>query len=103
MIKNYEVLEESYNGNQLIKLTSGDFSGIIYSYGQVEIVDEDEQARLKFDYKVHSDHEYDKNDFGKYIGDILVDLLTEQLANNEIVYTGGVDENRATDSEQSDS
>lgn len=103
MIKNYEILDESYNGSQLIKLTSGDYSGIIYSYGAVELVEEEDQARLKFDYKVHSEHEYNEQEFGKYVGDILVDLLTEQLAKNEIVYTGGVDENRATDSKQSDS
>lgn len=103
MIKNYEVLEESYNGSQLIKLTSGDYSGIIYSYGSVGFDEQGEQVSLRFDYKVHSDHDYDEQEFGKYIGDILVDLITEQLAKNEIVYTGGVDENRTTDSEQSDS
>ena len=47
---------------------------------------------------------FENNDkFKNHIGDILIDVLDEQLAKNQVVYTGGVDENRTTDSEQSDS
>ena len=42
MIKNYELLDEDYNGNQLIKLTCNPYSGIIYTYGRVRLVEEDE-------------------------------------------------------------
>ena len=108
MIRDFEVLPETYKGQQLIKLTSGKFSGIIYSYGEVSFVEEDDQARLKFDYDIHYScddlvSKLDMEDFPTVIGNILVDLITEQLARNEIVYTGGIDENRTTDSEQSDS
>jgi hypothetical protein len=109
MIRDYEILPETDNGHQLIKLTSGQYSGIIYTYGAVSFEEGTEgNAVLKFDYAIHWSCEdlikdMDMTDFPTVIGNNLVDLITEQLARNEIVYTGGIDENRATDSEQSDS
>lgn len=101
----YEVLEEEYNGSNLIKLTSGTFSGIIYSYGRVAFIEEGDQLRINFEYNVHNAAEdsIDKETFKQVIGDVLHELILEKVAKNELVYTGGIDENRTTDSEQSDS
>ena len=105
MIKNYELLDEDYDGNQLIKLTSSEYSGIIYTYGRVRLLEEEDLLRVQFEYDIHENPvgiiEADK--FRNYIGDILIDLLEENLLKNNIVYTGGTDENRTTNSEQFDS
>lgn len=101
----YELLDEDYVGNQLIKLTSDGYSGIIYSYGKVDFVEEGYQLRLKFEYDIHENPvgflEADK--FKNYIGDILVELIESGLMKNNLVFTGGIDdENRTADPYESD-
>ena len=32
------------------------------------------------------------NDFEKFVGDLLMQMLDEGIKNNDLVYTGGVDE-----------
>lgn len=97
MIKNYEVLTRTdENGYYFIELTEGDFKGIIYSFGKVELIDEGDHARLSFDYIIEDKEDYPNLDVEKFqreIGDILVDMITEGLALNTLVYKGGVDEN----------
>ena len=101
MIKQYELLDEDYNGNQLIQLTSKEYSGIIYTYGRVRLLEEDEQLRVQFEFDIHENPVgfVDRDKFRNHIGDILIDLLEENLLKNNVVYTGGTDENRTTNSE----
>lgn len=101
MIKNYELLDEDYNGNQLIKLTCNPYSGIIYTYGRVRLVEEDELLRVQFEYDIQENPVgiLEREKFRDYIGDILVELLEENLLKNNVVYTGGTDENRTTNSD----
>lgn len=100
MIKQYELLDEDYNGNQLIKLTSNEYSGIIYTYGRVRLLEEDDQLRVQFEFDIHENPVgfVDRDKFRNHIGDILIDLLEENLLKNNVVYTGGTDENRTTNS-----
>jgi hypothetical protein len=102
---NFELLDEDYNGKQLIKLTSNEYSGIIYTYGRVNLVEEDDLLRVQFEFDVHENPigELDRQKFMNHIGQILTELINEQLLKNQVIYTGGIDENRTTDSEQSDS
>jgi hypothetical protein len=101
MIKQYELLDEDCDGNQLIKLLSNEYSGIIYTYGRVRLLEEDDQLRVQFEYDVHENPVgvLDPTKFRNHIGDILIDLLEENLLKNNIVYTGGTDENRTTNSD----
>lgn len=96
-MKPYEILSRTdKNGYYFIELTEGDFKGIIYSFGGVELVEEGDHARLKFDYEIEDKEDYpniDAKQFEQQIGDILVDMIEEGLALNTIVYKGGVDEN----------
>jgi len=100
MIKPYELLDEDSNGNQFIKLTSNQYSGIIYTYGRVRLLEEDDQLRVQFEYDIHENPVgfVDRDKFRNHIGDILIDLLEENLLKNNIVYTGGTDENRTANS-----
>ena len=84
MIKQYELLDEDYNGNQLIQLTSKEYSGIIYTYGRVRLLEEDEQLRVQFEFDIHENPVgfVDRDKFKNHIGDILIDLLEENLLKN---------------------
>lgn len=95
MIKQYELLDEDSNGNQLIKLTSSEYSGIIYTYGRVRLLEEDDHLRVQFEYDIQENpvEEVDPSKFRNHIGDILIDLLEENLLKNNVVYTGGTDAN----------
>jgi hypothetical protein len=97
---NYEILQKDVDGFQLIELTSGKYSGIIYSYGKVEFEEMENQLKLKFDYHIHDDYGINviQEEFKQEIGNILVDLIEQNLAKNSIVYSGGIDENRTKDS-----
>ena len=107
MSKPYTVVESKYTGLDAIKLTEHPFDGIIYTYGKVEF-EENESAdslHIKFEYEILDNAGKfftDKQPFEKYIGKILEELLHEGIANNDLTYTGGVDENRTKDSEQFD-
>ena len=102
-----KVMESKKDGLQALQLTEGAFEGIIYTYGKVEF-DEDEAndtVSLKFEYEIldYGDKGLtDKAPFEQYIGKILEELIHQGIANNDLTYTGGVDENRTKDSEQSD-
>ena len=104
----YVVVESKQDGLQAIKLTEGAFEGIIYTYGKVSF-DEDEsndKIHLRFDYDIldyNNKGLSNKEPFETYIGDILQELIYEGIRENNLTYTGGVDENRTKDSEQSDS
>jgi hypothetical protein len=106
MSDHYVILEHKHHGLQTIKLTAGPFSGIIYTYGKIQF-QEDEQhdcVRLKFQYDIidYADKVlHDAASFESYIGSILEELIYIGVKENSITYTGGIDENRAEDSNQS--
>lgn len=100
----YKVMESHESGIQAIQLTDDPYNGIIFSYGKVEFPEDkidDDGCTLSFDYEIHDDAgiEYDKGKLETYLGDFLVELIMFGLSKNEIVYSGGTDENRAIDTE----
>jgi hypothetical protein len=93
---------------QAIKLLDPPFDGIIYTYGKVQLnADEvEERVNLSFEYEIldyASTGLTDKQPFEHYIGAILEHMIHVDIAEKEIIYTGGVDENRTEDSSESDS
>lgn len=80
-----------------ITILSGEFKDVVYRLGRVSFSDDDEEdesggATMSFDYDIISgqDKITDKTLFEKYIGDAIVAMLKEQLARQEVVYTGGI-------------
>lgn len=90
-MKNYKKIDD-----QWIELTEGPYEGIVYRYGRVQLIEEDDQLRVRFEYELDDGSRLDSN-FIQYIGPILTDLIEEGLLKNNIVYTGGTDENRTKD------
>ena len=93
----FVVLESKYDGLQAIKLTEEPYEGIIYSYGKVDFVpdEQNEKLTIKFDYEIHdrNDKDFDVQVFEAYIGYILEGLIIEGVDKNTLTYTGGIDEN----------
>ena len=107
MSKPYTVVQSRIDGLDAIKLTEEPFSGIIYTYGKVGFEEDEANStiHLKFEYEIldyNQKHLTDKKPFENYIGKILEDLIHEGIAENNLTYTGGVDENRNKDSSESD-
>lgn len=105
MKNDYKILEATDpTGQKLVQLTCSRFSGIIYSYGKVWFEELDDSLKLNFDYEVYESAgiEYDSAELEQQLGDILQDLIYEGIEKNSLTYTGGIDENRTEDSDESD-
>jgi hypothetical protein len=91
----FVVVENRKTGLDAIKLTSGPYSGIIYTYGKVNFDEQDDgTCKLCFEYEVlENEQEYIAEEFEHYIGDLLQFIMMDQLQKNNITYTGGIDEN----------
>lgn len=88
----YEVLDYiNKEGDSIIaiELTSGRYSGVIYSYGKVEFPDELEPI-LSFEYILHEGNIEEVDNFKKTIGDILVEIIEESVKNRTTVFSGGI-------------
>jgi hypothetical protein len=92
--RRYVFAQKEGEDHTCIKLTEGKFKDVIYKYGKVGVhpeAKEDENGRLPlaFDYTVVKNPNdldiLDNQAFIDYIGDILVELLDEQLKNGQAI------------------
>jgi len=69
-----------------IKLIDGEFDGMVYIYGNVRF-SEDEPPIMNFDYEIMKNPNKckykDSEDFEYIIGDILVEIIDEQLREDD--------------------
>ena len=88
--KKYVFAQRDTDDYSCIKLTEGKFSDIIYSYTKVQFASEENaqgKLPLKFTYDIKKNPnniDTDKEDFRQYIGDILIEVMEEQLENGTI-------------------
>lgn len=88
----FVVVENRITGHDAIKLTSGPYEGIIFSYGKVSFDEQGDTCKLNFQYEVHENQiEYDKKEFEFYIGELLQFIMIDELQKNNITYTGGTE------------
>ena len=103
----YTTVQNKRTNLEAIKLLESPYKGIIYTYGKVELLDEGDKLRIKFEYDLIEDpYNSDLNveDFEVYIGDVLQELIHLGIQKNNITYTGGIDdENRTGDPIEPDS
>ena len=76
-----------------ICLTGGRYSGIIYQYGKVSVATEEKaegNLTLRFDYNIVDDYGISEeelhDDFRDLLGDILVDIMDDQLEEDNFEY-----------------
>lgn len=82
-LRPYRVLDD-----QWIELLEGPYKGIIYKYGKVQLLEEDDYLRMRFEYFLKEEKEKDPN-FIQYIGPILEEMIENGLMRGDIIYTGG--------------
>ena len=94
------------NGVLALKLSEGQFAGIIFSYGRVAFEEdkENDRLRVKYDYEIHDfrPEDLDVSAFEKELGDFLIELCMYGVMNNDLVYTGGIDAHRENNIIESD-
>ena len=90
--KRYVFAQRNGDDFSCIKLTEGIYEGIIYKYNQVKFAPEPNdngEVPLKFTYDIMANpnkEDIDKEDFRVYIGDILVEIVEEQLKNGTVIF-----------------
>ena len=93
MKKKYVFVQKDGDDFSCIKLLEGKYKGIIYKYGKVGFAKEenpDGTLPMKFDYDIifnpHEETSIDKQDFIDYIGDILIELMENQVNNGTAIF-----------------
>ena len=95
MTKNYTFVSKGEDDWASIMIKDGEYEGIIYQYGKVSVAEsEDENGNmpLSFKYNIidHSGHNKEdlesSDDFRNTLGDILVEILDEQLEAGNFEY-----------------
>lgn len=83
-----------------IEVTDGEYQGIKFLLGKVELKENQEQdnCTLKYNYDiienpVEFQTQEEVNAFERFVGDLLMQMLSDGVKQNDLVYTGGVDEN----------
>lgn len=99
-------LENKETGAIGLELTEGEYSGIIFSYGKVAFDENEQKDNLKvhFEYEILDGEDLikDKKVFEQELGDFLIELILEEADNNNLIFTGGTDENREDNTVESD-
>ena len=105
ILRPHVVLENKHNGMHAIKLTEEPYSGIIFTYGKVEFKEQADNLNIGFEYEIldNAGRNFVKEDLEQYLGDFLQELIVYGVAQNNLTYTGGVDENRTGDPIEPDS
>ena len=95
MPENYTYVSRGKEQWASIMITKGDYEGIIYQYGRVSVADkenEDGTMPLSFNYQVIDSNSHvketldDSIDFKNTIGDILVEIIEEQMEAGNLAY-----------------
>tara|TARA_Y100000004_G_scaffold87852_1_gene98474 strand:- start:376 stop:699 length:324 start_codon:yes stop_codon:yes gene_type:complete len=90
--KRYAFAQRQGDDFSCIKILDGQYEGIIYKYNQVKISETenaDGQLPLKFTYDIMANpnkEDIKSTDFRNYIGDILVEVMEEQLKDGKIIF-----------------
>ena len=90
--KKYKFVENKDANWQGVGLTkeAGFYQGVVYRYGKVTPIEEDDKLRLKFDWQILDSNGLDKkhfnDDFFNLIGDILYDIMDEQMKDGSLQY-----------------
>lgn len=100
----HTVLEQEVDGEKVyaVRLQEDPFRGIIISYGRVSFDEDEENDKLsisfEYDLLEDNDQEYDVKEMEAHIGELLQEMIVFEMGRNNLIFTGGTDENRKDDS-----
>ena len=90
--KRYAFAQRQGDDFSCIKIMDGQYEGIIYKYNNVKFSQTENdkgEIPLKFTYDIMAnpnEEDINSTDFRNYIGDILVEVMEEQLKNGKIIF-----------------
>ena len=90
--KRYAFAQRQGDDFSCIKIMDGQYEGIIYKYNNVKLSqteNADGELPLKFTYDIMANpnnEDIKSTDFRNYIGDILVEVMEEQLKDGKIIF-----------------
>lgn len=93
----YKILNEKVDGFHVIELTER-FQGCQFVYGEMKFADEENEdgsIQMDFDYEITNGYTVPKDqmeDFQKYLGDTLLILIENAIADKSMVFAGGTDD-----------
>ena len=78
-----------------VELLEHRFSGIKFLIGEVKLVETGDNFTLKYIYDIIEGkvEDSDKKEFEHSIGDLLVQMIEDGVIMNNLIYSGGKDEN----------
>jgi len=91
MYKFVENKDKTWTGIGLTE-EAGKYQGVVYRYGEVKVIENEEktEASLQFEFDVLDSNGLPKemfdDDFYKVIGDVLQDILREQIEQDSMQY-----------------
>ncbi len=99
-LRPHRVLGRADSDISALTLTEGPHAGIIFSYSSVSLNEDEENdvARLNFEYEIHHTPEnltYDQEALEKELGDFLIELIVYGIEQHNLGYLN--DENREDD------
>ena len=103
MAQKFNYIENRETGETAYVIKEGKFEGVVYTYTDIELPEMDgeseEEIPVKFTYHVMKnptdENLVENTEFGNVIGEIMLEILDEALANDSVNY-----ENRNDDTEQ---
>ena len=84
-IPKYSYVEHPRFEQAGFRIADGKYENVIYTYGKVKPIEEDDKLRLKFEYNVHenpNDVDTDSDEFINMIGDILTMEIDKEKNDN---------------------
>ena len=92
--KRYIFAQKQGDDFSCIKLLEGDYEGIIYKYNNIKFSETENEVRqipLKFTYDIMVNPkkvDVESIDFKNYIGDILIEIVEQQLKEGKVEFNG---------------
>ena len=98
----YEIVGTRNDGQHIFKFVDHGFDDVELCVYGIEFVEDGDQMNMKFDYDIETGAVPDDRleEFKTLMGDFLVQSIEHGLKNNNLVYTGGTNENRTNNTEQ---
>lgn len=90
----YELQSSPWDDSTWVKITSGNYTGVIFSYGRVRFAREMEIGKLEFTYNIIASGNFIKEDLqndAEYVN-IMGDILTEIIIKHEPTRTNDIEE-----------
>lgn len=95
-MRSYDTVGVTKDGLDKLKFTDNEFSDIIFSLGKVYFSEQENgEPKLHFNYEIHMQDasvEFNKNKFEDELAEFIVERIRLGIENNDLVYTGGIDE-----------